>query len=132
MKHISIFLLSFSLLFSSCNSDDDSNNNTITINGTWSLKNVSGGLAGVDEDIGIGVIKWIFNENTSILTIENNSIGTFSGFPSGNYNYSLETNNGIEYITINNFEMVITSLLENEMIIDEGIAVDGFLYKFNR
>lgn len=127
-----LFIASFSLLFLSCNNDDDPDNNSATISGTWSLINVSGGLAGVDEDFDKGLIVWTFNENTSTLTIENNSTGTFTGYPSGNYNYSLETNNDVENITIDNFEMVISSLTENEMIIDEGSILDGFFYKFSR
>ena len=133
MKYNSILiLLSFTLFLYSCKSDDDSNQNPPTIIGSWNLINVSGGLLGFDEDFDAGVIKWEFNEDTSNLYIINNSTGIISGYPSGNYNYNLETINDIEYVTIDNFEMVITLLLENEMIIDEGIAVDGFLYKFSR
>ena len=56
------YILGLILVVLSCNSDDDVQQNTEpTLFGPWSLVNVSGGFAGVNDDFEIGTITWNFN-----------------------------------------------------------------------
>ena len=53
----------FMFLLFSCTSDDDNQKTEATLNGSWHLVNISGGLVGVNDDFDTGLITWIFNEN---------------------------------------------------------------------
>lgn len=133
---LSSYLIVFILVLFGCNSDDDSQQNTDSaLIGTWSLVNVQGGLAGVDDSFAIGTITWSFNENNSLLTVTNNNTTTviYDGFSSGTYNYQLLTHNdGNPSVIINSFEYNITTLTASQLILDEGVTADGFLLTFSR
>ena len=125
------------VLFSfSCNSDDDAQQNTDSaLQGTWSLVNVSGGLAGVNDDFEIGTITWNFNEDNLELTVTNTNTTTviYDGFPSGTYDYELLTpTEESASVTINSFEYRITTLTSSLLLLDEGVAADGFLLTFRK
>src|SRR5690606_1613723 len=73
-----------------CSTDGTPENND-KLNGTWSLINVSGGFAGVDEDIEKGEIVWKFNAGEETLVVSDNygSNDHYYGLPIGTYTYSV-------------------------------------------
>jgi hypothetical protein len=83
------------LLFVSC-SDDDTN---LRYTGgplqpvTWQLVNVSGSIAGIDDDFAPGVIKWTFNTDNTVTVVNNNTNEALTDFfDSGNYTYGYVEN----------------------------------------
>jgi len=124
------------VVFTNCNNDDDSNQEE-TLNGIWNVKNISGGISGIDDDYDNGIITWTFNNQ--VLTIKNNESqgNIYSGFESGTYNYSTNEVNGINYITINNAEyggytLSINNLTINQNETSSGSGADFFMLQFER
>ncbi len=121
-------------------SNDDSNYSTQEelINGTWNLKNLSGGFAGIDEDYETGSIIWTFDsQNQTIIIVNNNQESTSYIFESGTYNYSLLEINNESYIEINNEEYGGITFSANNLIIDQnkisdGTGADGFILHFEK
>ncbi|WP_282030300.1 hypothetical protein [Winogradskyella eximia] len=130
------YILVLMLSTLSCNSDDDTEQNSEpTLNGSWSLVNVTGGLAGVDDDFEIGLIIWDFNQDNLELTVTNNNTANviYDGFPSGTYDYEIFTEtNGEMSVVINTVSYRVTTLASSQLVIDEGIVADGFLLTFIR
>ncbi|MEH1007834.1 hypothetical protein VDP25_08820 [Winogradskyella sp. ECml5-4] len=131
----SFYILALMLLTLSCNSDDDTQQNPApTLHATWSLVNVTGGLAGVNDDFESGIITWHFNNEPSEITVTNNdtSNAIHSGYPSGTYSYEVVTTPNDTTVVIENTDLRIISLTINQLILDEGMVSDGFQYTFNR
>jgi len=131
MKKITFILISL-FLFSSCTSD----NNFIKIE-KFSLINVSGGFAGINENFAEGEIIWSFNTQNATLTVEKNIQNVFSGLSEGNYSYSIQNINDKKYFFINNIESGSVTNEENRMVIDEneqstGSGADGFVYQLEK
>lgn len=139
MKY-SLLIALFSLFtFTNCSLGNDSNNGTdITYKTYWHLINVTGGLAGIDDDFDFDEIIWHFDDDNAKLVIENNNTDDSKedGFNSGTYTYST-TEEGINsFLFIDAAEFgsyIFTS--DNEFIIDQnlttdGDAADGFEYTF--
>lgn len=121
MRNFFLLIIICSLnLSSSCDNDDVNNSKTET----WFLVNISGGFAGINNDIEKGTVIWTFNPQDSILKIENNN-DDVSGFDSGIYSYSILNANNKNYLVIegNEFGGMITS--GNELIIDQNIQFEG-------
>ncbi|WP_405574871.1 hypothetical protein [Winogradskyella sp. Asnod2-B02-A] len=133
-----IYILTFTLLMLSCNTDDNSQQNAEpTIGGQWNLVNVTGGLAGVDDDFEVGLIIWDFNEDNLELTVTNNNTANviYDGLSSGTYDYEvLSTTGETAYLVIHNFGInhEIITLNASQLVLDEGVVADGFLLTFNR
>ena len=129
------YFLALMLLTLSCKSDDDLDHNlNPTLIESWSLVNVSGGFAGVDDDFNDGVILWNFSNDPSEITITNTNTTevVHSGYPSGTYSYEIETTPNDTTVVIENTDLRIISLTTNQLILDEGMVSDGFQYTFNR
>ena len=133
-----LYIFVLALFTISCNSNDDLQiNDQPTPNGSWSLVNVSGGLAGVDDDFEINLITWDFSHDDLKLTITNNNtaIVIYDGLPSGIYDYEiLSTTDDDEYLVVHNFGVnyKIITLSTSQFILDEGVAADGFLLQLSR
>lgn len=130
-----LILLSLVLCIS-CSNEDDSTQ-VETLKGIWKVKNISGGIAGIDDKYEAGIITWTFNNE--ILTVENNENqgSIYSGFENGTYNYSTSEINGVRYIMINNteyggFTLSINSLLINQNETSSGLGADGFILEFEK
>jgi len=125
------------VFFTNCNQDNDSNR-IETISGIWNLKNVSGGLQGINIDYNPGEVEWHFNLDTNILTVENNSIAAglkdiYAGLDSGTYSIKVEQNGETKTLFINNTELgVLIFTSTTNLKIDEGLAADGFIKEFER
>ncbi|MGS2725586.1 hypothetical protein ACU8DI_03180 [Psychroserpens sp. BH13MA-6] len=123
------------LLTLSCNSDDDA---AVviepTIDGQWSLTNISGGLVGMDQDFEQGTIVWDFDTQNEQVTITNNSDSemVYSGLNSGTYDYSVSSTETSTVISVDFLNLEIMTLTANQLVLDDGIAFDGFLLTFMR
>ncbi|WP_439128528.1 hypothetical protein [Polaribacter sp.] len=133
---LSLLMVLVITLFASCNINDNSTQ-TETLNGNWNLKNVSGGLQGINIDYSEGEVEWNFNLENNTLTIENNIITTgpkdiYAGLDSGTYNIEIKQNGNTEILFINDTERRVIILLNSNLKIDDGIAADGFITEFQR
>jgi hypothetical protein len=133
---LSLLLLLGIIFFTNCSNDDEPTE-LESYNGTWNIKNISGGIAGIEDEYETGIITWTFNNQ--ILTVENNAVQgyIYSGFESGTYNYSTSEINGINYIIINNtifgsYTLSLTSLTINQNESASGSIDDGFILQFEK
>ena len=132
---LSLLIILGITLFTSCNNDDSTESESII--GIWNVKNISGGIAGIEDEYETGIITWAFNNQT--LIVENNDTqgNIYSGFESGTYNYSATKINGINYIIIDNSEYGGYTLSNNNLIINQnettsGSGSDGFMLQLER
>lgn len=137
-KKLSLILI-LNLIFSiSCSNSDDDSNQTETLNGIWHLKNVSGGLQGVNIDYRQDDVIWNFNVENSTLIVENNIMTTgpediYFGLDSGTYSIRVEKSEETETLFIDDTKRgVIILLNSNNLKIDDGLAADGFITEFER
>ncbi|MBW1296989.1 hypothetical protein [Aquimarina litoralis] len=134
MRYLCVIL--FSIMLIGCSNDDDNNNNTVNteqIQGKWSLVNVSGGFAGVDQDIEKGLIEWDFNSDTGMVTITNTI--TDSSFntilPSGMYSYSISAPADADDLIVNDVNLGRINFENTSFTVQETL-VDGFTFRFER
>ena len=135
---LSLLMLLGIVLFTSCNSnDDDGSTESESIIGIWNVKNISGGIAGIEDEYETGIITWEFDIQT--LTVVNNDTqgNIYSGFESGTYNYSATEINGINYIIIDNAEYGGYTLSNNNLNINQnettsGSGADGFILQLEK
>ena len=133
---LSLLMILGIVLFTNCNNDDDSTESESII-GTWNVKNISGGIAGIEDEYETGTITWAFNNE--ILTVENNDTqgNIYSGFESGTYSYSATEINGINYIIIDNAEYGGYTLSNDDLTINQnettsGSGADGFILQLEK
>ncbi|MBR9913440.1 MAG: hypothetical protein GYB32_01225 [Algicola sp.] len=130
-----LVILLYCLLTLSCNSDDDA---AVviepTLDGQWSLTNISGGLVGLDQDFEEGTIVWDFDTENEQVMITNNSDSemVYSGLNSGTYDYSVSSTETSTVISVDFLNLEIMTLTANQLVLDDGIAFDGFLLTFMR
>ena len=128
------YFILLSILMMSCSNDDDGNAVVqSTIQGEWSLVKVTGGFAGVDEDIDKGTIEWDFDEASGMVTITNTiSDASFNTIlPSGTYTYSISAPADADDLIVNNVNLGRLTL-ENSFFTVEESLVDGFTFRFER
>jgi hypothetical protein len=116
-----------------CSTDGTPENND-KLNGTWSLINVSGGFAGVDEDIEKGEIVWKFNAGEETLVVSDNygSNDHYYGLPIGTYTYSVLEGEGQYYLQLNDKEVGQVIVAKSKFLLDQnsttsGSGADGFV-----
>jgi hypothetical protein len=133
-KYIYVLLVTFFVL--ACNNDDDrSSNNEPTLNGSWSVINVIGGLAGIDDNYEEDVIIWDFDEQTQELTVTNNNVELviYDGLASGIYSYEVLIEDENTSLIIDDIIYDLSILTETSLVLDEGaFASDGFQLTFSR
>jgi len=135
-KLILLLIITFGTLLS-CTIDDD---DTPTIAGAWQVKNISGGLAGIDDTYTQGTIKWTFNsQNFTLTVVNNNPLNTtiYDGFAPGIYSYSITKNNDSSYLVIEGNEfgestLTVQNLIINQNKLSTGTGNDGFILKLER
>ncbi len=103
----------------------------------WHLTNVSGGIAGVNENFELKTIIWSFNDVTQKLTVTNNNSDDViqDGLDSGVYDYSILNANDSSYLVVNDNELGELTFSQTAMQINgnkmsEGEGADGFIYLF--
>lgn len=109
------------------------------LEGSWNLVNISGGFAGIDQDIEAGEVLWTFDRQLSMLTIEKRQEpeAPFGGLPSGAYSYSLLPMDGKLYLIVDGAEEGEIFLQEGQLVLDgnsrsEGSGADLFVFIFQR
>ncbi|WP_242086585.1 hypothetical protein [Aestuariivivens sediminis] len=139
MKRPVIYLLILALSFTSCSLNTDTNDNQQSYKSLWHLRNVSGGVSGVNDDFELETIIWTFNEVDAILTVENNNTDDTKqdGLDTGTYSYSVIQEGSSTFLSVDGTEMGEVVVTQSSMVIDEnetsgGPAADGFIYTFQR
>ncbi|WP_370478090.1 hypothetical protein [Tamlana flava] len=140
MKHRLIKIILCFFLLTNCSIDNgtSSTSGTITIV-FWHLTNISGGLAGVDDQFDLDTVIWSFNEVNGTLTIENGNTDNTKqdGLSSGTYSFSVSYFNENYFLYIDGAEFGAYSFSDTELVIDQNIttsgsAADGFIYTFKK
>lgn len=138
MKHSILVTILSLITLTSCSlgGDDDQLKEYKTY---WHLINVSGGIAGVDNDFALNKIIWSFEEEENNLIVNNTNTGNQEdGFDTGTYNYSLDENENKElFLIINSNEFGNIVVSDSQMLIDQnittsGTGADGFIYTFRK
>ncbi|RZJ69652.1 hypothetical protein [Flavobacterium sp.] len=95
MKTIKLFVFLLALgLATGCKSDDD-NNSQGTLFGTWTLKSVTGGFGGANQQYEPGVITWTFNDDGTVDVVNGQIPDTgYEFFETGTYDYQVLSVNG--------------------------------------
>ena len=131
-SYLSIASLVF--IFGACSTENDPGP-TGVIDGAWSLKNVSGGFAGINIDYDHKSVVWTFNQQIGILQVENliDSTGPediHAKLNSGTYDFSIKSENDADVLYINNSKMGKVIVLGTTFYLDDEIAADGFMMEF--
>lgn len=120
-----------------CKKSIDTPSNEITLKGNWNMKNVSGGLIGLNLDYNPGEVIWIFNITTNKLSVTNNIISTgpksiYARYQTGTYDYYTTTLNSIEQLYVDSTLLGVMTIGINTLNLDDGVAADGFLTVFEK
>ena len=126
-------------IFPACDKEDKTTapQITTTIVGTYSLTNVSGGLQGADVNFSKGEIQWSFDTVASTLMV-NNTIDTsdarqsYSDLPTGTYSFQFQTQNAQSVLFVDSTKRGPVTFTSIGFNLDDGIAADGFLIKFEK
>lgn len=143
MKSSVFFSLSFALLlFASCDNEADPTQELVIqeiqeqeIQETWNLKNVNGGMIGLNIDYNSGEVIWTFQESTNKLIIQNNIESTgpediYAGLDSGTYDYEILEDNESQVLYIDGSLRGVLLITNSTLTIDDGIAADGYITSF--
>ena len=136
MRVLILFLFFGFGLFTSCSSNDEIDQEN-TIDGTWNLKTVYGGLQGVNIDYNQGDVIWNFDLQTNTLIVENYIMTTgpeniHSGLQSGSYDIEITQTEEIQTLFIDGTKRGVLILLDDNLKIDDGLEADGFMTEFER
>lgn len=139
MKNKFLIIISLMTIFTNCSLNDTNDNDPIIIKTLWNLTNVSGGIAGVNNDFDLGTIIWTFSADNSTLTVINNNTDDTieDGLDSGTYPYTIETIGDNSFLTLADNEYGKLTVSETELVIDQnitstGTGADGFIFTFKR
>lgn len=143
-KFISNSLLLILLLgsFTACkkevNRTSKSSTPKSTIDGTWNLVRIHGGIMGANETHSTGEIEWTFDTQNSTVTV-NNTVGnsTYYYLPSGTYNFQQISGPTENYLVIDANELGQMAFSGNQLLIDEnkkstGEGACGFYFTLQR
>jgi len=136
--YLFILVISF-LSLTNCSIGNNDNTQPQVVEVYWNLINVTGGVAGVNEDYALGTIIWRFNEASGVLSVENNNTDDTKqdGLDSGNYSYSILDDNGNMFLVVDSNEIGRLTITANEFVLNEnetsqGSGADGFIYTFRK
>lgn len=97
-----------------------------TIDGTWNLMRIHGGIMGANETHATGEIEWTFDTQASTLTVIN-TVGssTYYYLPSGTYSFQQITGPTETYLVIDANELGQLTFTGNQLLIDENKKSSG-------
>ena len=128
-----IISLGLMLVLLGCTNDNNHGNDDV-VKGSWSLINVSGGIAGVDDDFEKGKIVWKFDAKGETLVVVNNddSNSIYNGLTTRTYAYSVLQEKGKFYLFVNDKEVGGIFVTETKLVLDQNIitlgnGADGFV-----
>lgn len=138
-NYLIVACISFFAL-TNCSLDSDNNSQPQVTRVLWNLKNVSGGVAGVNNDFTSGKIVWEFNTATSTVTVSNtNNTDVEDGLSTGTYSFSVTKVGNIEYLTISSNEVGSLKFTTNDTVLiinqnekSTGTGTDGYIYTFDK
>jgi len=144
LTKITLLLISLlSITFFSCSDDEeDDNENSVVCNAIselceneWELVKVSGGLAGIDDDIEKGDIQWEVEGTMLEVETYNACSALYCGPEEGEYDLSIINANGKNYLVIDGQEFGEIMINNNTMIVDQNSnsnasVSDGFILTF--
>jgi len=101
------------------------------------MTRVSGGLAGIDYNYNQGEVIWTFQGTNATLVVANNLDSTdirndYTKIETGTYSYTTSTSNGTKTLFVDGVAIGEFSFVNNKMLLDDGVAADGFLTEFER
>jgi hypothetical protein len=125
LKTLFCFLLILAL--NSCNDKDDGTVNRL--DGTWKLINISGTIAGINENYPEGAINWTFNTtNKTVSVVNTTSPLSPDGLATGTYSYVISQNLNTticnQKITINNIDFGCFDLSDSNLKLTQSF-IDG-------
>jgi len=135
MKKIITIFLSMIFLFSNC--EDAEFLATNSLQGTWHVTTVIGGLS-PNKNYDKGTFTWTFNLENKTITIVNSvdisntfNVPIFTGNDSGTFTFNIKEEGNSQYLIVENRKGKI-SYSESSVTIDYGIAFDDIAYKLTR
>jgi hypothetical protein len=96
-KLLFLIITFLSIAITSCSSDDTDNTSNDPLHGEWNMHEASSTWF-QQSNIEVGSVKFIFDTNTSFLTIENNDESLLYIPESGAYTYTIVEYQGENYI----------------------------------
>ncbi len=135
MRSAFVCILTASCILASCKLDDPQEISTYEfLSGAWSLVNVAGGFAGVDDDFEEGVITWTFNPANQTVLVENQNTEPvlMDILPSGTYSFEIVEREGLEELVVNDQNLGIIDCVDLHLVHVDQRAVDGVAITFSR
>lgn len=109
-----------------------------TIDGTWNLVRIHGGIMGANETHASGEIEWTFDTQNATVTVTN-TVGnsTYYYLPSGTYPFQQISGSTENYLVIDANELGKMTFSGNQLLIDEnkkstGEGACGFYFTLQR
>ena len=135
-KFLLFAFLGIVVFYTACTSKDSVLEET-TLNGTWKLKNVSGGLADINIDYNEGDVYWTFNTKNGKLEVINNIETTgpediYAIFDTGTYNFTVSTEATEDVLYVSGEKIGVITISKDKLLLDQGVPVDGVLTEFVR
>ena len=128
----SLIILSISFLLINCSETTKFSKNSIQ--NSWMLKNVTGGLQGLQLDYSGEEVNWTFYDNNTVkidnYTSSNTQFFTYVGFVTGTYPYEIKMENNQKILYINHLKQGMISIKDEQLLIDDEFAADGILKTF--
>ncbi len=135
MRSALVYIVAAVCILASCKLDDPQEISTSEfLSGTWSLVNVNGGFAGVDDDFEEGVITWTFNPANQTVRVENENTEPvlMDILPSGTYSFEIAQREGLEELIVNDQNLGIIDCVDLYLVHVDQRAVDGVAITFSR
>ena len=123
--YFKLFCLAFLLL--QCTKKDENGPMVEEVGEDWNLVKVTGGFAGIEENIKKGSIIWTFVEADNTLKVKGNSdsVSIYSGLAEGSYSYSILENGGDSFLIVDSIEIGGINWSESEMVLDQNKNSNG-------
>ncbi len=134
MNKEQFLVLAFGIfLLQSCSPDESIPIQDNLLLNTWHMQQISGGIAGINEQFDTDELTWTFLDNDSI-EVQNNvhpdsSKYLFCLFDSGTYSYTFTDTSGVQSLVIDQYHFNISDLTDTLLDLDNGAVADGFYYR---
>lgn len=137
MKKSIILVFSCVFILTSCSVNNSDPLPPQKVKYLWHLINVTGGIAGVDNQFTVDTVIWSFDDATQTLAVENKNTDDSleDGLDSGSYTYSVLDQGGKTYLTVDGSEWGSFEILQNKLTINQNVkstgnGADDFIYTF--
>jgi len=140
MKNLRLLLVLLpALIMTGCEEDNATpmNYQQEAAEGEWNLVNVSGSIAGVNQDFAPGTIAWTFNENGTVTVVNNNTNEQAEDFfDTGTYDYSFVANEDNPQacaivLEVDNINFGCQTINGDELVLSQ-VWADGYQLTFEK